>query len=141
MKKIFAVDWSLLLCFLLTAITGFGMHMAGHGTSHVKWEIWAWMHSLTGISFVGFAVWHVKMHTSWYKALFKGKPGKKRHVTVALTVIAFMAAMTGIVMFAIAGANSGIGMWHYRIGILLSVLAIGHILKRMSLLRKSIASR
>lgn len=140
MKKIFAVDWSLLLCFLLTVITGFGMHMAGHGTSHAWWEIWAWMHSLTGVSFVGFAVWHAKMHTGWYKALFKGKPSKKRHVTVALTVIAFMAAMTGVVMFAIAGANSDIGMWHYRIGILLSVLAIGHILKRMSILRKSAKS-
>lgn len=138
MKKIFVVDWALLFSFLSAAITGIGMHIAGHGTSHTLWEVWAWMHSLTGLSFAVFAVWHVKMHIGWYKSLFKGKNGKKRHVTATLTMIALVAVVTGIAMFVVAGSNTGIGLWHYRIGILLSVLAIGHIIKRSSILGKSI---
>lgn len=138
MKKLFIIDWTLVLCILLTAVTGVGMHVAGHGTGHVDWEIWAWSHSLSGMLFTGFAVWHVKMHLGWYKSLLRNKSAKNRHVTLALSVIALIAAATGLVMFAVSGANTGIGNWHYRIGILLSAFALGHILKRSAILRKSI---
>ncbi len=137
MKKIFVVDWILLLCFLLTAVTGVGMHIAGHGTSHLGWEVWAWAHSLFGMLFVAFAVWHAKMHIGWYKSLFKGKSGKK-HITTILTAIAIIITITGVVMFAVSGANTGVGLWHYRIGILFSLFALGHIVKRVPILRKSL---
>ncbi|MBQ8222093.1 MAG: DUF4405 domain-containing protein [Bacteroidales bacterium] len=137
MKKIFVVDWTLLFCFLLTAGSGVGMHIAGHGSSHLEWEVWAWAHSLLGLLFAVFVVWHVKMHIGWYKSLFKkGKSGKNKHITTILTAIAIAITITGIVMFAVSGANSGIGMWHYRIGILFSLFALGHIIKRIPILRK-----
>lgn len=100
MKKIFVVDWILLPYFFLTAITGIGMHIAGHGTNHLSWEIWAWGHSLT--------------------------------------LIGIIITITGVVMFVVSGANSGVGLWHYRIGILFSLFAIGHIIKRIPILRKSL---
>ena len=37
---------------------------------------------------------------------------------------------TGIVLLGVEGANSGIGMWHYRIGLTSSALMLIHISKR-----------
>ncbi len=138
MNKTLVVDWTLLPCFLLTAITGIGMHVAGHGTNHTGWEVWAWAHSLSGVSFAAFAIWHVKMHIGWYKSLLKAKSSKNRHITTLLTLTAIIITITGIIMFGISGANSGIGLWHYRIGILFSLFALGHVVKRIPVLRKSL---
>lgn len=137
MKKIFVVDWTLLAAILLTVVTGVGVHVSGHSASHRAWEVWAWLHSIAGLSFAGFAVWHVKMHAGWYKALIKRKPSrKKRHVTAVLTVVAFVVSLTGVAMFGIKGANSGIGLWHYRLGFVLVFLGIAHLAKRFPVLRK-----
>lgn len=138
MKKIFVVDWILLPYFFITAITGIGMHIAGHGTNHLSWEIWAWGHSLSGLLFAIVAVWHVKMHIGWYKSLLKGKSSKNRHITTILTLIGIIITITGVVMFVVSGANYGVGLWHYRIGILFSLFAMGHIIKRIPILRKSL---
>lgn len=138
MKKIFVVDWALLILFLLTAGTGVGMHVAGHGTHHATWAVWAWVHSLFGLLFVGFVVWHVKMHIGWYKSLFKGRSGKPRHPTIILTLMAAVVTLSGLVMLAVAGANSDLGLWHYGLGLLFSLIAVGHIARRLSILRKSL---
>lgn len=138
MKKILVVDWILFPCFLLTAITGIGMHIAGHSTNHLSWEVWAWTHSLLGLLFAIFAVWHVKMHIGWYKSLLKSKSGKNKHITTILTLTGIITTITGVVMFLVLGANSGVGLWHYRIGILFSLFALGHVIKRIPILRKSL---
>lgn len=41
MKKIFVIDWILVFVFVLSAFSGIGLHIAGHGNSHEvshKWE-------------------------------------------------------------------------------------------------------
>lgn len=138
MKNFFFIDWILIPCFLLTAITGVGTHVAGHGTSHSLWEIWAWTHSLFGLMFAVFAAWHVKMHISWYKLLLKSKSTKNRGTTAILTIIAVVVTLTGGAMFLVSGAHSGIGLWHYQIGILFSLIALWHIIKRLPILRKTL---
>lgn len=77
MKKIFVIDWWLVVIFAVVAISGFGMHISGHRSIH---EVW----------------------------------------------------------LAVHGANSEIGLFHYRIGILLTIIGLGHIFKRLKTLRKSI---
>lgn len=44
MKKIFVIDWWLIALFLVTAISGFGMHISGSRYSHDIWHNWAVAH-------------------------------------------------------------------------------------------------
>ena len=64
--------------------------------------------------------------------------GKKSKITVLLSVIFLFVSITGFILLGINGANSGIGLWHYKIGIATIVFSIGHILKREELLLKSL---
>lgn len=63
----------------------------------------------------------------------------RSRVTVAVSVLFAAVALTGYVLLAVSGAGSGIGLWHYRIGIVAAALFCGHILKRAQALRKSLS--
>lgn len=160
MKKVFVIDWVLVPLFAASVFTGFGLHIAGHGASHALWHNWAVAHIVSSLLFTVFVLWHVKMHWGWYKGLFRTGPGHRRkspgrersgsgitgrarsrrsRVTVAVSVLFAAVALTGYVLLAVSGAGSGIGLWHYRIGIAAAVLFCGHILKRASVLRKSLS--
>lgn len=41
MKRIFVIDWILIVVFIMSAISGFGLHVAGHGGTHEVWHNWA----------------------------------------------------------------------------------------------------
>lgn len=154
MKKVFVIDWVLVPLFAASVFTGFGLHIAGHGDSHGVWHNWAVAHVVSSLLFTVFVLWHVRMHWNWYKGLFRTGPGRRRkspgcersgpgirrsRVTVAVSVLFAAVALTGYVLLAVSGAGSGIGLWHYRIGIAAAVLFCGHILKRTSVLRKSLS--
>ena len=160
MKKVFVIDWVLVPLFAASVFTGFGLHIAGHGASHALWHNWAVAHIVSSLLFTVFVLWHVKMHWGWYKGLFRTGPGHRRkspgrersgsgitgrarsrrsRVTVAVSVLFAAVALTGYVLLAVSGAGSGIGLWHYRIGIAAAVLFCGHILKRTPVLRKSLS--
>lgn len=44
MKKVFVIDWILIVVFIVSAISGIGLHIAGHGNSHEVWHNWAVVH-------------------------------------------------------------------------------------------------
>lgn len=58
------------------------------------------------------------------------RPWEKSRITLWTTVTFILATSTGIVLLGVEGANSGIGMWHYRIGLTSSALMLIHISKR-----------
>ena len=92
--------------------------------------------------FLIFGVVHVKMHWGWYKSLFAKGIGNKSRVTLLLSVIFSVVVLTGVALLAfVDGANSGMGLWHYRIGLIVSAISIGHIVKRWHILKKSIESK
>ena len=50
-----------------------------------------------------------------------------------------LAVVSGILLVCfVDGANSSLGLWHYRIGIFVSVLGVLHILKRKRGLYKGV---
>lgn len=91
--------------------------------------------------FTVFVVTHVKTHWRWYKSLLKNGLGRKSHVTVAMSFVFIILAMTGYALLGVNGSGSGLGMWHYRIGLLALALFGGHIIKRIPVLRKTIKNR
>ena len=44
MKKVFVIDWILIVVFIVSAISGIGLHIAGHGNSHEVWHNWVVVH-------------------------------------------------------------------------------------------------
>lgn len=138
MKKIFVIDWILVLVFVLSAFSGIGLHIAGHGNSHELWHNWAVFHVLSSFLFLITVIFHITTHWGWYKGIIKNGLGKKSKITVVLSVVFFLVSVTGIILLGVNGANSYIGLLHYKIGIVTIILCIGHILKRTHLLRKSL---
>ena len=138
MKRVFVIDWILIPLFLLTAYTGIKLHIVGHGNNHELWHNWAVFHVLTSFLFFLAAIFHITTHWGWYKGIIKNGLGKKNKITVVLSVVFFLVSVTGIILLGVDGANSYIGLLHYKIGIVTIVLCIGHLLKRISLLRKSL---
>jgi len=138
MKKIFVIDWSLVFVFVLSAFSGIGLHIAGHDNNHELWHNWAVFHVLTSSLFLVAAIFHITAHWKWYKGIIKNGLGKKSKITAVLSVVILLVSVTGIILIGVNVANSYIGRLHYKIGIVAIVLCIGHILKRIPLLRKSL---
>lgn len=138
MKMIFVIDWSLVFVFVLSAFSGIGLHISGHSLSHELWHNWAVFHVLTCFLFFVIAIFHITTHWGWYKGMIKNGLGSKSKITALLSVVYFLVSVTGFILLGVDGANSYIGLLHYKIGIVTIVLCIGHLLKRISLLRKSL---
>lgn len=140
-KIIFLTDMALIPVFALTAYTGIELHVAGHGTDHQVWHDMAVFHSIAGFSFLILAAIHVKYHWAWYKALKSKGLKNKSKIVAALSAFFIIVAASGILLaFFIDGANTHVGLWHYKAGLVTGVLASLHIFKRWALLRKGTAS-
>ena len=83
----------------------------------------------------------VTTHWGWYKGIIKNGIGRKSKVTAVLSIIFLLLSVTGIVLLGVNGVNSPLGLWHYKIGIAMTAIAIVHTIKRLSILRKSFASK
>lgn len=141
MKRIFVIDWILIVVFIVSAISGFGLHVAGHGSSHEIWHNWAVFHVLGSILFLIVVIFHVATHLEWYKGIIKKGIGRKSKVTAVLSVIFLLLSVTGLALLGINGANSLLGLWHYKIGVITIVIALGHVIKRLPVFRKSLNCR
>ena len=71
MKRIFVIDWILIVVFIASAISGFGLHVVGHGSSHEIWHNWAVFHVLSSVLFLVAIIFHVTTHWGWYKGIIK----------------------------------------------------------------------
>lgn len=126
------------MAFALTAFSGFELHVAGHFSTHEVWHNWAVFHTLSSLVFIITGILHVQTHWGWYKGLITKGLGKKSRITVGLSLIYLITSVTGIVLLAVEGANTGVGLWHYKIGIILTLVGVGHLVKRFPILRKSV---
>lgn len=87
MKKVFVIDWILIVVFIVSAISGIGLHIAGHGNSHEVWHNWAVVHVVSSVLFLVAIIFHVTTHWGWYKGIIKNGIGRKSKVTAVLSII------------------------------------------------------
>ena len=137
MKKIFKIDWCLILVFVITACTGFGLHIARHLSNHEGCYPWALSHTLASFLFVILIILHIQGHWGWYKSFITKGIGKKSKVTVWLSFIFLITSISGIILLGVCCRQSNIGLWHYWLGIILTIIGLGHFIKRVSTLRKN----
>ena len=139
MKKIFVIDWWVTIFFLIVAVSGFGMHISGTRCTHEVWHNWAVVHTLSSIGFLISGIMHIQSHWAWYKGWLSKGLGNKSRVTALLSIIFVAISITGILLIAVIdGANSGLGLWHYRLGIAMTIIGLGHFIKRFRILKKSL---
>ena len=138
MKKIFVIDWLLLLAGILCAVTGIGMHLAGHNAMHEVWHNLAVAHVLSSLFMLITGILHIQTHWNWYKGLFKGQTKNKSRVTMILSVVFTILVVTGLTLLFVEGANSEIGIWHWVLGLVMTAISAGHIIRRFHILRKSL---
>ena len=141
-KALFITDIVVLLTFLPASISGFILHAAGHNGIHETWHNWAVVHIFSTLVFSMTIGFHVYGHWNWYKTLIQKGLGNKSRVTVFLSLLMLATIITGnIVLFRHQGPNSHFGLWHYIIGILFTVIAIGHFMKRFKILRNGLGKK
>ena len=129
MGMAFRIERLLPLAFVASAVTGIGLHIAGHGTSHETWHNWGVAHVVASFIWLLSVMAHVRRHKHWYKTLVS-KRGK-RLITFFLSIAFLIVAVTGILLVAyVEGPGSSIGLWHYKLGILLWGLSLIHALYR-----------
>ena len=134
-NKNILIDLYTLISFILIAVSGFGMHISGHGSDHALWHCWAVFHVVSAIIFETCNAFHVKSNWASYKSLFSTGIGKKSRVTILLTVLMLAVTLSGITDMLMSDHNeSHIGLWHYTIGIIFTVTALGHFIKRHKIL-------
>lgn len=138
-QVIYLTDLLLIPLFILTAYTGLELHITGHGTNHEIWHSWAVFHTLISFMFSTFEVMHIATHWSWYKGLKRKGIQKKSKPVLILTSILILVTITGVwLLIGIEGSNTPMGVFHYTIGLIMSVQGILHVLKRWRFYTKNI---
>ena len=138
-KTLFLTDLLLLITFVPSSATGFILHWAGHQSNHELWHNWAVAHVISTVLLTILVAIHIYGHWGWYKSLFKNGIKSKSGVPVALSALMLVVTITGIVaLFSHQDANTGLGLWHYVIGIIVSIVVIGHFVKRAKIMVKGL---
>lgn len=140
-KNMFIIDLILIPVFTLVAYSGLKLHIAGHPQeySHDIWHNWAIVHVVSGIISLVFGWLHIKAHWTWYNKLFKKSKRKKSKVTITLSLIFSVELITGsILIFFIDGANTGVGLWHYKIGLAMILFLLLHTVNRFNIMMKGL---
>ena len=141
-KTLFLTDLLLLICIIPTSVTGFILHWAAHQADHTLWHNWAVAHVLSTLLFTIIVAVHIYGHWGWYKSLVKNGAKNKSRITILLTILILSVIVTGYtVLIRHQGANSHFGLWHYVLGIALTIVAIGHLIKRHKVLSKGLKSK
>ena len=138
-KTLFLTDLLLLITFVLSSATGFILHWAGHQSSHELWHNWAVAHVISTLLLTILVAIHIYGHWGWYKSLFKNGIKSKSRVTIVLSALMLAVVITGIiVLFHHTEPNEGLGLWHYVMGIIVSIIVIGHLIKRFNTMLKGL---
>ncbi|MDH6308778.1 hypothetical protein M2451_001344 [Dysgonomonas sp. PFB1-18] len=141
-KSIFIIDALLIPVFILLTYTGLKLHVADHVDNHEVWAFWAHWHIVVGIVTLVLGYLHVKAHWVWYKGLIKNGAGKKSKVTIVISILFVILVVTGIILvFFIEGGNSSVGLWHYRLSLLMVALLIAHTVKRFPIMMKGLKNK
>ncbi|MGL6180256.1 MAG: DUF4405 domain-containing protein [Tannerellaceae bacterium] len=143
-KSIFIIDALLFPIFLLVIYTGIKLHTVGHlyESDHEAWSMWAHSHIIiSALSILGFYL-HIKAHWGWYKRIFSKGIGSKSKTTAILSFLYLILLFTGIQLaLFIDESDSPVGLWHYKLGLLMSVLLLVHFITRFSTLKKGLFIR
>lgn len=83
----FRMERLLLIAFVASTVTGIGLHVAGHSTSHETWHNWSVAHVVTSSLWLLSVIVHVMRHKYWYKTLVSRRFTNKHCITLSLSIL------------------------------------------------------
>ena len=128
-KTLLRTDRTLVPLFLLTVWSGIELHAAGHSACLEAIGIWSAAHIAASAAFMAASILHIVHHRKWYTALVGGIGGRSR-MTLLLSVCFLAAALSGVATLF----DAGLGLFHYKTGLLLVPVGLLHLLKRLRIL-------
>lgn len=128
-------DCTAALTFLACVGTGFARHGASHGICSA--DTWGAGHTAASLLFAASICAHIYQHRSWYKLLFKNGLRGHRTAAMLLSLLFAVVTVTGLVLLGGAGTAT-LGLPHYQIGILFTILALAHTFRRRRALFRKI---
>ena len=140
-RFIYLTDLGLVPVFVLSFYTGIELHVAGQNVSHEVWHYWAVFHTAVSLLFMMVVGIHVRSHWGWYKGLKKAGCRGKKKVVLLLSIVFLLVVVSGLsLLLFIDGANSWMGLLHYKIGIVVGILGVLHLLKRKRIFFKGVST-
>lgn len=127
LTKLRLCDWLLLIMTLAVIASAIQLEILS-GTS----AAWVWVHIILCLFFMGMCAWHIQLHfhkSNWFAKIRK----QKSPVTRLLWWMSLLTLLTGIIAsirWIVTDAHGPIGAVHGKIGFLMVILAVGHLLKR-----------
>lgn len=132
MKPVIRTDIFCLLFFLLSLFSGIAVFVADCFFSHDVWHNCSLVHVVVNVAFLLFVIIHIKQHWAWFKTLFRLFE-KKSRITVLLSLMFVAAVLSGLYLLPFAdGQGTVAGLVHFVVGLLFSLFAFWHILKRLN---------
>ena len=121
-----AVDCLLTISFAIVLITGIMLHLKAHGILIQPRGVLKAVHYGFGFLMTGCAAVHIGAYFKWLR------PMRRQHAffvadTWALLVLLAAVVITGIVKLASPVRIPGLGLWHYWLGMAMSLTALLHL--------------
>ena len=125
-KLHFTYDCVMMLLALTVLVTGIILHLKAYGIVVEPRQVLKTVHYLAGFALAVFIIGHFATHAKWFVPVCERDP---LYGTVfVLLIIAFLSTLgTGIVK--LCAHVRGLGLWHYWLGIAMSLLVIIHVSK------------
>lgn len=127
------IDILSMLLVLAAIVSGFVLHKyVWHFHSYNNKLIW-YAHEFIGLALIAIITTHCIQHSFWFRNFTK-IPIKRRRVTTILLISGGIVGFTGVILMC-GSRSETISHIHYIIGILFTVIAVGHAMKRWKIFR------
>lgn len=122
------VGMTLLILFLITLISGIILHLKSHGTIIQPRGVIKVVHWTAGFLMASFACWHGIQ----FKNMFTAMKAKFRWFwgdTWVVIIFTDLTVLTGLVKLLSPVKIPHLGLWHYTLGMIMSVAVIIHLVR------------
>ena len=122
------VDVVAMMCVVAAIVSGFVLHREVHHL-YIYNDIGLWgMHEAVGLVLAAMLAMHCAQHPQWFRNYRKITVKRKRVTTILLCVGVILAA-SGVVLMC-GSRSEEVSIIHYVLGIVFTLLAVGHVCKR-----------
>jgi len=134
-KKLKICDWSLISVTTLMLLSSILLEATG-SCCHT----FVWIHMLIGLFFMSECAWHIYLHYGLNNWLVKFHKNKSIVTKLLwwLCILTLLSGLIAMVHWITTGVHSPFGGVHGKIGFVMLILAIGHILKRVKFFKPKV---
>lgn len=122
------VGLTLLVLFFVTLSTGVILHLKKHGILIEPRSVIKIIHWVAGFLMVGFTCWHKTHFWKMFKNMKRQFP-LFWYDTCAVILFTFLTFATGLVKLISPVKIPHLGLWHYGLGIAMSVVIAIHLVR------------